>query len=176
MAKKTTAKKSAKPAAKKSTGKSAKYVYTWGAGKADGNGSMKALLGGKGANLAELTRIGPPVPPGFTIPTEGDPLAFTVPRGASLHEVTDTLVARGVIERAPLFRAYVRIKRKDRALKAGVFALRQGESWNVIVDALAQPTFIQRGAALILVLLVILIPAILYYLWSTNRAASEIGA
>src|SRR3954465_15389183 len=47
-----------------------KYVYTWGAGKADGNGSMKALLGGKGANLAEMTRIGLPVPPGFTITTE----------------------------------------------------------------------------------------------------------
>jgi pyruvate,orthophosphate dikinase len=70
MAKKTTAKKSAKPAAKKSTGKSLKYVYTWGAAKADGNGSMKNLLGGKGANLAEMTRIGLPVPPGFTITTE----------------------------------------------------------------------------------------------------------
>jgi pyruvate, orthophosphate dikinase len=60
----------AKPSAKKSTAKGAKYVYTWGAGKADGNGSMKALLGGKGANLAEMTRIGLPVPPGFTITTE----------------------------------------------------------------------------------------------------------
>src|SRR4051812_9981837 len=74
MAKKTpvkkSAKKPAKPAAKQSTAKSAKYVYTWGAGKADGNGSMKALLGGKGANLAEMTRIGLPVPPGFTITTE----------------------------------------------------------------------------------------------------------
>src|SRR5213082_2391895 len=74
MAKKTSAKKSAKkpakPAATKSTAKSAKYVYTWGAGKADGNGSMKALLGGKGANLAEMTRINLPVPPGFTISTE----------------------------------------------------------------------------------------------------------
>jgi pyruvate, orthophosphate dikinase len=58
------------PSAKKSTVKGAKYVYTWGAGKADGNGSMKALLGGKGANLAEMTRIGLPVPPGFTITTE----------------------------------------------------------------------------------------------------------
>ncbi len=48
----------------------AKYVYTWGDGKADGDGSMKALLGGKGANLAEMTRIGLPVPPGFTITTE----------------------------------------------------------------------------------------------------------
>jgi pyruvate,orthophosphate dikinase len=82
-----TKKKAAKPAAKKSapkaaktaasknkakssSGKGVKYVYTWGAGKADGDGGMKALLGGKGANLAEMTRIGLPVPPGFTITTE----------------------------------------------------------------------------------------------------------
>ncbi len=51
-------------------GKPGKYVYTWGDGKADGDGSQKALLGGKGANLAEMTRIGLPVPPGFTITTE----------------------------------------------------------------------------------------------------------
>ncbi len=72
MAKKNSAKKSAgkKPAAKQSAAKALKYVYTWGAGKADGNGSMKNLLGGKGANLAEMTRIGLPVPPGFTITTE----------------------------------------------------------------------------------------------------------
>jgi len=66
-----TKKKAAKPAAKKSAPqKNTKYVYTWGAGKADGNGSMKPLLGGKGANLAEMTRIGLPVPPGFTVTTE----------------------------------------------------------------------------------------------------------
>ena len=52
------------------TTKSTKYVYTWGNKKADGDGSMKPLLGGKGANLAEMTRIGLPVPPGFTITTE----------------------------------------------------------------------------------------------------------
>ncbi|MDD5140444.1 MAG: pyruvate, phosphate dikinase [Verrucomicrobiales bacterium] len=50
--------------------KSHKYVYTWGNKKADGDGSMKPLLGGKGANLAEMTRIGLPVPPGFTVTTE----------------------------------------------------------------------------------------------------------
>ncbi|MFN7560349.1 MAG: PEP/pyruvate-binding domain-containing protein, partial [Prosthecobacter sp.] len=50
--------------------KKVKYVYSFGAGKADGDGSMKALLGGKGANLAEMSRIGLPVPPGFTISTE----------------------------------------------------------------------------------------------------------
>src|SRR4249920_3382417 len=50
--------------------KAAKYVYQFGNKKADGNGSMKPLLGGKGANLAEMSRIGLPVPPGFTITTE----------------------------------------------------------------------------------------------------------
>ena len=72
MAKKTTAKKSAgkKPASKQRAAKALKYVYNWGAGKADGNGGMKPLLGGKGANLAEMSRIGLPVPPGFTITTE----------------------------------------------------------------------------------------------------------
>jgi pyruvate,orthophosphate dikinase len=48
----------------------AKYVYFFGNGKADGNAEMKNLLGGKGANLAEMTSIGLPVPPGFTISTE----------------------------------------------------------------------------------------------------------
>lgn len=55
-----TQKKSARP----------KYVYYFGDGHADGAGKMKPLLGGKGANLAEMTRIGLPVPPGFTITTE----------------------------------------------------------------------------------------------------------
>ncbi len=63
------AKKPAKPG-KSASKKGPKYVYTWGAGRADGNGSMKNLLGGKGANLAEMTRINLPVPPGFTITTE----------------------------------------------------------------------------------------------------------
>ena len=59
----TAAKKSAKSA------KGDKYVYLFGS-KTDGNGTMKPLLGGKGANLAEMCRIGLPVPPGFTITTE----------------------------------------------------------------------------------------------------------
>src|SRR6266487_4597572 len=50
--------------------KSNKYVYLFGNKKADGNGAMKPLLGGKGANLAEMSRIGLPVPPGFTMTTE----------------------------------------------------------------------------------------------------------
>ena len=59
-----------KSASKGKTGKgAAKYVYFFGR-KTDGNGTMKPLLGGKGANLAEMCRIGLPVPPGFTITTE----------------------------------------------------------------------------------------------------------
>ncbi|MDP8265610.1 MAG: pyruvate, phosphate dikinase [Candidatus Aceula meridiana] len=51
-------------------GKSSKYVYFFGGGKAEGKASMKELLGGKGANLAEMSSIGVPVPAGFTITTE----------------------------------------------------------------------------------------------------------
>ncbi len=47
-----------------------KHVYTFGDGKAEGNAKMKELLGGKGANLAEMNLIGVPVPPGFTVTTE----------------------------------------------------------------------------------------------------------
>lgn len=47
-----------------------KYVYFFGKGEAEGSGAMKNLLGGKGANLAEMTSLGLPVPPGFTLSTE----------------------------------------------------------------------------------------------------------
>lgn len=50
--------------------KSAKFVYLFGGKKTDGNAGMKNLLGGKGANLAEMGKLGIPVPPGFTITTE----------------------------------------------------------------------------------------------------------
>lgn len=48
----------------------AKWVYNFGAGKADGSAKLRELLGGKGANLAEMANLGLPVPPGFTISTE----------------------------------------------------------------------------------------------------------
>src|SRR5438046_10292852 len=47
-----------------------RYIYSWGAGRAEGNANMRDLLGGKGAGLAEMTTAGLPVPPGFTITTE----------------------------------------------------------------------------------------------------------
>ncbi len=60
---------SASPKRRAGASKPGKYVYFFGR-KTDGNGTMKALLGGKGANLAEMCRIGLPVPPGFTITTD----------------------------------------------------------------------------------------------------------
>ena len=47
-----------------------KWVYNFGFGKAEGNASMRNMLGGKGANLAEMNKLGLAVPPGFTISTE----------------------------------------------------------------------------------------------------------
>ena len=47
-----------------------KWVYAFGDGKAEGQAGMKNLLGGKGANLAEMSNLGLPVPPGFSITTE----------------------------------------------------------------------------------------------------------
>ena len=51
-----------------------KRVYTFGNGKAEGKADMRNLLGGKGANLAEMNLIGVPVPPGFTITTDASVL------------------------------------------------------------------------------------------------------
>src|SRR4051812_14499348 len=62
--------KAAPKRAAKSAAKAGKFVYFFGAGKADGNRTMKDTLGGKGANLAEMTNAGLPVPPGFTISTD----------------------------------------------------------------------------------------------------------
>src|SRR5262252_2001322 len=59
-----------RPAIPRSKAAAKRYVYAFGGGKADGRAEMKELLGGKGANLAEMARLGLPVPPGFTISTE----------------------------------------------------------------------------------------------------------
>src|ERR1700676_3021629 len=73
MANKKEARTSARRTKSKTTRrrvKTPRFVYYFGDGRAGGAGNMKPLLGGKGANLAEMTRIGLPVPPGFTITTE----------------------------------------------------------------------------------------------------------
>jgi len=59
-----------KSSAAKAGSTSTQHVFFFGGGKAEGNGKMKDVLGGKGAGLAEMTNAGLPVPPGFTIQTE----------------------------------------------------------------------------------------------------------
>src|SRR5690348_6980126 len=66
----TTAGKAKTSTAKAANEKTAKWVYTFGDGKAEGRADMRNLLGGKGAGLAEMANLGLPVPPGFTITTE----------------------------------------------------------------------------------------------------------
>ncbi|SVB71602.1 uncharacterized protein METZ01_LOCUS224456, partial [marine metagenome] len=77
-----------------------KYVYFFGGKKADGNTTMKNLLGGKGANLAEMANIGLPVPPGFTIPTDicttYYELGGSYPDGLE-EQVNDAISEMGVI-------------------------------------------------------------------------------
>src|ERR1700755_2916307 len=70
---KAKARSAKRPAARKSAPKTASkghWVYAFGGGQAEGRSDMKNLLGGKGANLAEMANLGLPVPPGFTITTD----------------------------------------------------------------------------------------------------------
>ncbi|MEP7361646.1 MAG: pyruvate, phosphate dikinase [Acidobacteriota bacterium] len=68
-----------------------KYVYAFGAGTADGDGTMKEILGGKGAGLAEMCKAGVPVPPGFTISTEVCNIFFDKNRSVP-KEIDDEMV------------------------------------------------------------------------------------
>ena len=81
---------------------SEKRVYTFGNGKAEGRADMRNLLGGKGANLAEMNLIGVPVPPGFTITTDVCNEYFVKGK----EEVVSLLkedVLNGVSSRVPIF-------------------------------------------------------------------------
>src|SRR3989338_528527 len=73
-----------------------KFIYFFGKGTADGGAQMKQLLGGKGANLAEMTSLGIPVPPGFTITTEACSLFYESGKKwpAGLHEEIEKNLAR----------------------------------------------------------------------------------
>ncbi len=76
-----------------------KYVYAFGGGKAEGAGSMKELLGGKGAGLAEMTNAGVPVPPGFTITTEACNLFYTSGGKVPAEVVSQQEEALALLER-----------------------------------------------------------------------------
>ena len=69
-----------------------KWVYTFGDGKAEGDASMRNLLGGKGANLAEMSSIGVPVPPGFTITTEACTYYYKNKYCISFYHLYDNLI------------------------------------------------------------------------------------
>jgi pyruvate,orthophosphate dikinase len=71
-----------------------KYVYFFGDGKAEGNGTMKDVLGGKGAGLAEMTNAGLPVPPGFTIQTEACREAMRGKLNAAVDTQMDAALAQ----------------------------------------------------------------------------------
>ncbi|MDX2154006.1 MAG: pyruvate, phosphate dikinase [Bryobacteraceae bacterium] len=75
-----------------------KYVYSFGAGTADGDGTMKDVLGGKGAGLAEMSRAGVPVPPGFTISTEVCNIFFENNRTVPQEVETQALEALAILE------------------------------------------------------------------------------
>jgi len=102
------------PKAKKS--KAPKYVYYFGDGHADGTGKMKPLLGGKGANLAEMTRIGLPVPPGFTITTEVCSYFYAHNRSYPPQLKAETDVALAKVEKS----AGKKLGNKDRPLLVSV--------------------------------------------------------
>ena len=83
-----------------------KYVYFFGAGKAEGSSVMRNLLGGKGCELAEMTNLGIPVPPGFTITTQA--WVHRQRAGSQIREVDvrvpqtrDQILASGVDDACP---------------------------------------------------------------------------
>jgi pyruvate,orthophosphate dikinase len=87
-----------KRAAKAKPAAARRSVYFFGAGRADGRGDWKELLGGKGAGLAEMTRLGVPVPPGFTISTEVC-AAYDPARGVPAAVKRDALAALAKVEK-----------------------------------------------------------------------------
>src|SRR3990172_4685107 len=109
----------------------AKRVYFFGGGKAEGNCSMKDVLGGKGAGLAEMTNLGVPVPPGFTVSTEACNLYYKQ-RGAA-YDVD--LTAEDLMDLCRRFKALVkeRLKKEfpqDPQVQLGLARDAVFRSWN----------------------------------------------
>ena len=104
LARKATARRHAtrdtRPANKPRSAKRGKYVYFFGNSKAEGDRSMKDLLGGKGSGLAEMTNAGLPVPPGFTISTEACNLYYSAGRKTPSEVDRQMLDALKQLERA----------------------------------------------------------------------------
>ena len=127
MSKKPAAKKKSQAASPKSQApgpKSGKHVYFFGSGKADGNRNMKDLLGGKGSGLAEMTNIGLPVPPGFTISTEVCTIYYR--EKAKIPSAIDREIADNV-------------KKLEKAAGAALGSNENNGPWPFILRALKRP-------------------------------------
>ena len=99
-----------------------------------GAAACAVLLGGGSAMLW----LAAPVEPSRAAPPDGETVVFTVAPGATFGQITDTLAARGLIRRPLLFRVYGRLRRDDRNVRAGTYALDAGTGWGRLLDALVE--------------------------------------
>ncbi len=121
------------------TASAVRAVTTWGAAPGWPKIVLRAaacviLLGGGSVMLW----LAAPVEPPRTAPADGETVVFTVAPGATFGQITDTLVARGLIRRPLLFRVYGRLRRDDRNVRAGTYALNAGTGWGRLLDALVE--------------------------------------
>ena len=93
------------------------------------------ILVGGGSVLLWLAA---PVETPGAAPADGETVVFTVAPGATFGQITDTLVARGLIRRPRLFRVYGRLRRDERNVRAGTYALDAGTGWATLLDALVE--------------------------------------
>ena len=96
--------------------------------------ALVVLLGGV---PVALWLAAPTAAPGAA-PVDGETVVFTVVPGATFGQITDTLVARGLIRRPRLFRAYGRLRRDDRNVRSGTYVLDAGTGWPSLLDALVE--------------------------------------
>ena len=88
--------------------------------------------------ISLLLWVAAPVETRGDAPTDGATVLFTVAPGATFQQITDTLVARGLVRRPLLFRIYGRLRRDDRSVRSGTYALDAGGGWSNLLDALVE--------------------------------------
>ena len=99
-----------------------------------GAAACAILVGG----ASVLLWLAAPVETPGDAPAAGEAVVFTVAPGATFEQVTDTLVARGLVRRPLLFRVYGRMRRDDRNVRSGTYALEAGTGWPILLDALVE--------------------------------------
>jgi UPF0755 protein len=92
------------------------------------------LVGG----VSVLLWLASPVEGPYDAPAPGETVVFTVPPGANFGQITDMLVARGLVRRPLLFRVYGRLRRDERNVRSGTYALDAGTGWATLLDALVE--------------------------------------